>query len=143
MIKYNFKFIHNYNIPIIIGLIILLVLTLYFKPDYLSFGKIVFLYSSIYYLIHTIQVYKRAKKEVKLITFLEGNECQIIYFSNMVTSQKLKNEDLTFSTNPSEVTLFDKQSHVIVGKINNKGVIPPEKLEDFILHLEQKIEKIN
>jgi hypothetical protein len=140
--KHNFKFVHNYNAFVILVLIILLALTLYFKPDYLSVGKIIFLYSSIHYLIHTIQVYKRAKKEIKCLTFLEESECQVIYFSNMATSQKVKNEDLVFSTNSNEIIFFRKKSNEFVGKINNKGVIPPEKLEDFILLLEQKVDRL-
>ena len=142
MTKYNFKFVQNYNVPVIFMLIILLALTLYFKPDYLSVGKIIFLYSSIYYLTHTIQIYRRAKKEIKCFTFLEKNECQIIYFSSMVTSPKVKNEDLVFSNDSKEVIFFKKKSNELIGKINNKGIIPPEKLEEFILLLEQKVDKL-
>ena len=142
MTKYNFKFVQNYNVPVISVLMILLALTLYFKPDYLSVGKIIFLYSSIYYLTHMVQMYRRAKKEIKCLTFLDKDECQIIYFSNMVTSQKVKNEDLIFSNNLKEVIFFKKKSNELIGKINNEGIIPPEKLEDFILLLEQKVDKL-
>lgn len=138
MKEYNFRFVQNYNISVISILIILFVLTLYFKSGYLSTGKLIFLSSSIYYLIHTIQIYKRAKKEIKQVVFLNNDECQITYFSNMVSFQKIEYKNLSYYVNNNDVMLLKKGTDKTIGKINNKGFVLPDKLDDFILLLELK-----